>query len=186
VISLFDNGSSPQVEPQSRGLVLALDHERKRATLVRAYPHRPPALAHALGSVQLQDNGNVLVGFGATPYSTEYSADGAVRLDLALPHGGENYRALRFPWVGRPLDTPTARLEPAGRLLYASWNGATEIARWRLETGPAAESLRAVLTAPKAGFETRLVLPANVAYAAAVALDTNGRPLGRSGVVRVA
>jgi Arylsulfotransferase (ASST) len=98
LISIFDNGAAPQVHSQSRGIVLALDHKRMRATLHRQYTHRPPAVAHALGNTQVLENGNVLVGWGTQPYFTEYRADGTVALDLALPRGGQNYRALRLPW----------------------------------------------------------------------------------------
>ena len=139
LVSLFDDGAAPKVQPQSRGLVLALDTTRMRATVHRAYPHSPPVLAFALGNTQLQANGNVLVGYGTAPYLTEFSADGTVLLDAKLPVGAENYRALRFPWIGRPTDRP--RLAPYSTHLYASWNGATALTSWQLKTGRRADSL---------------------------------------------
>src|SRR5579862_1045570 len=178
VLSLFDNGAAPVVEPQSRALILSLDNERKRASVLRQYTHLPPVSSRALGSVQVQENGNVLVGWGVKPYFSEYAQDGRVLLDVAFPHAEENYRALRFPWVGRPAEPPV--LAQAGGHLFASWNGATEVARWQLEAGREPQSLRHVLTAPKLGFETRLELPHGARHVAAVALDANGRPLGRS------
>jgi len=187
LLSLFDDGAAPVVQPQSKGLVLALDLRRKRATLRHAYRHRPRALAHALGSVQVLPNGNVLVGWGTEPYVTEYAHDGRVLLDLHLPPTGQNYRALRLPWRGRPAVPPAlAARRTAGRhQLFASWNGATELAAWRLETGARAGSLADSGTVPRRGFETRFVAPAGAAYAAVVALDRHGRPLGRSKTVRL-
>ena len=72
----------------------------------RQYLHRPPLLAHAFGSVQVQPNGNVLVGWATQPWFTEYTAGGAVLLDAKLPHGGQNYRTLRFPWTSTPTEPP--------------------------------------------------------------------------------
>ncbi|HEY3920885.1 MAG TPA: arylsulfotransferase family protein [Gaiellaceae bacterium] len=183
LLSLFDNGAAPIVEPHSRALVLSLDQARRRVSLLREYTHLPPVSARALGNVQLQENGNVLVGWGVRPYFSEYSRDGHVLLDVEFPRAEENYRALRFPWVGRPADPPV--IARAGGQLFASWNGATEITRWHLEAGREPQSLRHVSTAPKLGFETRLEVPPGARHVSAVALDAHDRPLGRSATLRV-
>ena len=187
LISIFDNGASPAVERQSRGLLIALDHRRRRATLRRAFTHRPPVLAHYTGNLQVLDNDNVLVGWGSGPYFTEFGPDGSVRLDAKLARGGQTYRALRFPWSGRPKTRPKLVLAKGiGRLtLYASWNGATDVARWQILTGGSRSSLSPEATVPKTGFETRLTPFATRGYAAAVALDRAGRPLGRSAAVKL-
>lgn len=173
---------------QSRTLVLALDHTRMRATLERRFVHRPPVLAFALGSMQALPNGNWLVGWGTEPYITEYRPDGTVAFDLKLPEGGQNYRAFRLPWSGTPSETPmlAARRTASGHALYASWNGATEVASWRLETGPSATSLQTDSTLPKRRFETQLQVPAGTPYVAVTALDRNGKPLRRSKALRLA
>ncbi len=165
VLSVFDNG-----ETHSRGLVLALDGTRMRVSLQREYAHHPLLHAHKLGSVQLLPNGDVLVGWGTDPHFTEFSAGGAVRLDATLPHGGENYRTLRFPWTGRPRDAPAAVVR--GSTIFASWNGATDVAAWRVDPGGAAVSRR--------GFETALPAPAGPGSVQVVALGADGKPLGRS------
>jgi hypothetical protein len=185
LLTLFDNGSSPLVEPQSRGLLLSVDTERMHVSLARAITHRPAVSSRALGSVQLLENGNVLVGWGVKSYFTEYGPDGSVRFDASLPHGGENYRALRFVWSGRPVERPAARLAADGRTLVASWNGSTELAGWRVEAGRALTSMADGATVPKRGFETPLPLPEGTRYAVAVALDAVGAPLARSTTVRV-
>jgi hypothetical protein len=66
-----------------------------------------------------------------------------------------------------------------------SWNGATEVVRWRLEAGPGPDALEPVLTKPKQGFETSLPVPAGPGVGVAVALDTQGRVLGRSNTLRL-
>lgn len=178
LISVFDDGGQPRVQPQSKGLVLALDERRKRATLHHAYTHHPRMQAHALGSTQLFPNGNALIGWGTESYFTEYGPDGRPIFDAKLPKGGENYRTLRFPWVGRPWFPPRL-VEQAGRL-FVSWNGATEVASWQFRTGARSTSLTPAATVPRAGFETSLPVPSGAAYASAVALDSDGKVLGDS------
>jgi hypothetical protein len=182
LISLFDDGAAPQVEPQSRALLLRLDSLRMRATLVRADTHRPPLLARYTGSMQLLPGGNVLVGWGSEPYFTEFARDGAVRFDARLPHGGQTYRALRFPWTGTPVAPPVlaARTAAAGHVLHASWNGATQVTGWRLLTGMSPGSLSELLIAPRHGFETELGPIGRWRYAAVAALDRHGAVLAHS------
>jgi hypothetical protein len=186
-LSLFDDGAAPAVQPQSKAMILALDVNRMRATLHRKYTHRPSVLAHALGSTQVLPNGNVLVGWGTAPYLTEYGKHGEVLLDAKLPRGGQNYRVLRMPWVGHPTEKPAlaARRTAGRRLLYASWNGATEVASWRIDSGSSRAALAHAGTYPRTAFETRIVAEGDVRYARATAVDAKGKPLGVSPIVRV-
>ncbi len=179
-ISIFDDGAAPQVQPQSKGLVLDLDTRRMRATLVQKYTHHPGRLITAfMGNVQLLPNGDALVGWGSSPYLTEFSADGAIRFDAKLPKGGQNYRAYRFPWVGRPDGAPS--VSSVGRTVYTSWNGATELASWELLEGVDASRLQATATVPRDAFETALtVTAASTRSVAVVARDAGGAELGRS------
>jgi hypothetical protein len=182
LVTVFDNAAAPREEPQSRALVLALDVKRMHVSLKHAYTHRPdPVLSHFLGNAQLLGNGNVFVGWGAAPYVTEFAESGSIAFDARLPHGGQSYRAFRFPWVGRPADRPS--LEVRARVLYASWNGATEVASWQLLEGAAAADLRSRPAVQRAGFETALTPATQTRRAAVVALDRSGAPLGTSQTV---
>ena len=174
LVSIFDNAAAPAEEPQSRALVLSLDTQRKRAKLVHAYTHRPErVLSHFLGNVQLLGNGDVFVGWGGSAYVTEFDRSGSIVFDARLPRGGQSYRAFRFPWVGRPTDRPALAVRSG--VAYASWNGATEVASWRLtENGSVGR------VAPRSGFETPLTLAADTRSVAVTALDTAGNPLGTS------
>jgi hypothetical protein len=167
IVTVFDNAAAPAKEPQSRALVLKLDESRKRVTLVRAYVHRPErVLSHFMGNAQLLANGNVVVGWGGSPFVTEFARDGTIVFDSSLPKGGQSYRAFRFPWVGRPADRPA--LVERGGMLYASWNGATEVASWRVDGE----------TTPRTGFETVLRATRGVV----AALDKKGKVLGAASV----
>jgi hypothetical protein len=186
-ISIFDNGAAPPVAPQSRVLVIELDRRRRRAKLVRQYTHPRRLLSPFMGNAQLLPNGNVVVGWGGLPYVTEFRRGGAVHFDARLPPGGQNYRAFRLPWLGRPHEPPrlVAHTTSGRRLLYASWNGATEVAAWRLEAGSRPDVLQAAATKQKKGFETSLPVPPRGAFAAAVALGSHGNVLGRSKAIRL-
>ena len=184
LVSLFDNAAAPQEEPQSRALLLTLDTKRMHVSLEQTYTHRPyPVLSHFLGNTQLLANGNVFVGWGGSPYVTEFTRSGAIAFDARLAHGGQSYRAFRFPWVGKATDKPS--LGVRGDRLYASWNGATEIVSWGLLEGATASDLRRTQTVPRAGFETPLTVAAQTRSAAVVALDRSGASLGTSNTVRL-
>jgi hypothetical protein len=184
VVSIFDDGAQPQVEPQSRALLIQLDGKRGKATLVRTYTHRPGRIvSRFMGNSQLLGNGNVVVGWGSEPYVTEFAPDGAILLDLKLPKGGQNYRAFRFPWTGRPYTRPA--LAAKGRRLYTSWNGATEVAEWQVLAGQRAGALDIADQVRRSGFETQAVAPAGSRFAAVVAVDRAGNELGRSLTVRL-
>jgi len=68
-------------------------------------------------------------------------------------------------------------------VIYASWNGATEIAGWRIAAGANANSLATVATSPWTGFETTIIVDSDGPSFQAVALDSNGNELGSSVVV---
>jgi hypothetical protein len=187
-ITIFDDGAQPQVEPQSRVLVIQLDGVRRRARLVRKLTHRPRRIVtRYMGNAQLLGNGNVLVGWGSEPFLTEFGPDGGIRLDARLPDGGQSYRVLRFPWHARPALDPAAAYRFArGRgHVYVSWNGATEVVAWRLEAGASADALTAEPAVRKMGFETVLPVPFGAKWARVVALDAHGRDLRPSPTIRV-
>ena len=150
-----------------------------RLSLLHAYTHRPErVLSHFLGNTQLLGNGNVFVGWGGSPYMTEFDHAGGITFDARLPRAGESYRAFRFPWVGRPAGRPAVVIR--GRALHASWNGATAVASWQLR-----ENGRTIRTLQRRGFETALPLSMKTTSANVVALDASGASLGASPTVRV-
>lgn len=114
---------------------------------------------------------------------TEFAEDGAIVFDARLPHGGQSYRAFRFPWVGRPTDRPVLAVR-AG-MAYASWNGATELASWQLLQGANASNLQNGPRIQRTGFETTLTPGAQARSVAVVALDGAGVSLGKSATVDV-
>jgi hypothetical protein len=173
-ISVFDDGAFPKLEDHSRALILQQDMAGKTVTLVKAYVSPDKLLAKHQGGMQLLPNRHVFVGWGSEPYFTEFAADGSVVFDAHFGKNQDSYRAYRFQWVGHPADKPALVLK--GDKAYVSWNGATEVKKWRLVDG----SGKTLTEADKHDFETALKLPKNAGPVAAQALDSSGKVLGTS------
>jgi hypothetical protein len=189
-VTLFDNGSNPRVHYQSRALRLALDAKDHRARLARAYVHPgSPLLADSQGNAQTLRDGNTVIGWGAVPSVSELSADGRLLLDAHLPPGTSSYRAFRFPWHAQPPWAPavSARVLASGdsTAVFASWNGATDVAWWQVLAGAAPSALTVHAKMPHSGFESSITFPEAYDYVSVQALGAAGEVLGTSPVVKV-
>jgi len=187
-VTLFDDGGGPpRAHAQSRGITVHLDSKTKTATLVTQDLHSPALAAAFEGNVQQLPGGDNFVGWGQQPYFSEYNSKGQVDFDGRFVGNNSSYRAYRFPWIGTPSTLPSVSASTAGSStnVYVSWNGATQVASWRVLAGPSADNLNAVTTASKQGFETQVTIPA-APYVQVQALDGAGRTLATSSVVPVA
>ena len=188
-ITLFDDGSNPPVHPESRAVRIVLDFKKHEAHLGSSYTHPSPLLAASQGNMQTLADGNTLVDYGGVPQISEYAADGALLFDAALPYDMSTYRAFRFPWRGHPFSPPAllASLNNTGEetIVHMSWNGATEVASWRVLAGPSGKSLKTRASAPASSFESSTILPQKYAYVAVQALGPDGRLLASSKPARV-
>ncbi|MCU1450265.1 MAG: Arylsulfotransferase [Acidimicrobiales bacterium] len=185
-ITLFDDEAAPQIASQSRGLVLRVDEPTRTASLVRQYTRN--LLASSQGDTQLLPNGNALIGWGSLPNVSEFSPDGKLLFDARFPQTMQSYRAFRLPWHGRPTDPPSIAAVHRGDgqlIVYASWNGATDVARWEVLGGSTAQNLRPLSSTERTGFETAVATTAPPAVVAARALDAAGHELGRSAPVAI-
>jgi hypothetical protein len=183
-ISVFDNGAAPKVHPQSRGMVVAINAQAKTDTVVAQYEH-PGALSSASqGDVQTLANGDVFIGWGAQPFFSEFSAGGQLLYDAHMRGSYQSYRAYRFPWTGTPSGSPSIASLAHGAsgpvTVYASWNGDTQTASWRVLAGPSSTQLTAVAAAPRGGFETAITAPAAERFVAVQALSASGAVLSTS------
>jgi hypothetical protein len=183
-ISFFDNGGTPRVHSQSRVIVLALDTQTKTAKLVSSFAHSAPLLAASQGDFQPLPGGDWFAGWGQEPFFSEFSPAGQVLFDAHLPALYQSYTALKFPWSGAPAQRPSLAVRPSshkGVVAYASWNGGTAVAGWRLLAGARSHPLSPVVVSPRRGFETAIVLSsASSRYLAVQALGAGGQVLGTS------
>lgn len=186
-ISFFDNGGTPRVHPQSRVIVLALDLSHMTAALVSSFTHSKPLLAASQGDFQPLAGGDWFVGWGQEPYFSEFAPEGRLLFDAHLPAAYQSYTVLKFPWTGAPTQPPQLAVRArshGGLSAYASWNGATAVAQWRLLGGSSARALAPLATAPRSGFETTISASTRPRYLAVQALDAQGGVLGASSTVR--
>ncbi|KAI0475507.1 ASST-domain-containing protein [Xylariaceae sp. FL0804] len=191
-LSLLDN----HADNSSRGLLFALDQDA-RTVAVLAEAYQPDGRhAGAMGSLVVLPDGGLFAGYGVVPSFAEYSP--ASELLTAgyfapLSPGVENYRYFWVPasdWVGRPATAPD--LAVLDGVVYASWNGATEVAEWAVYAAAAASEegdgdFDLIVAAPRDGFETEIDISGrNVTGSVYVqALSSGGAVLGRSASVSV-
>lgn len=108
-------------------------------------------VANNEGSMQLLPNHNVFVGWGVgnpivqrggAHYFSEYTPSGRQIFSDGFIRPIESYRAYRLPRTGHPLWAPEIAVRKTSTQsrynVYASWNGATQVSRWRVLAGPKA------------------------------------------------
>lgn len=185
-ITIFDDGAVPKVHSQSRVIRERIDWQHRSVSLVSRYVHDAALVSASQGNYQTLPNGNSFVGWGAEPYLTEFAPNGKIVWDARMPRPGESYRAYKYPWSATPAYPPSVAVRASkgsGETVYASWNGATSVASWRVLAGPSASSLTPLATAAKRGFETAIPLSATASQFAVQALDAAGNVLAVSRTV---
>jgi hypothetical protein len=188
LISVFDNGSDPPKEKQSRGLLLDPNTSSHSVTLVKQFTNPAKALlAESQGntlnlSPGESTSGNWLMGYGGLPNFTEYDPSGHVLLDGTLGKNVQSFRTYLSPWSAQAPGVPAVAL--SGSTVAVSWNGATNVASWRVLGGSSASTLAPLASATKAGFQTTISLPSSATYVAVQALDASGAVLATSHTVK--
>jgi hypothetical protein len=176
-ISLFDNGANPAVEKQSRALLLRVGLRPRQVRLLHAYVHPQNLLSGSQGNVQMLRKGHAFVGWGQNPWFTEFDARGNVVFDGHFAKGADSYRAYRLTWHGRPRTRPAISVQTIGPgrvMVYASWNGATDVRRWQVLAGSRSVNMKPVRTLARTGFETKIELKSGAKVFAVKALGASG------------
>jgi hypothetical protein len=161
--------------------------------LIQQFTTQSPGRASSQGSMQLVStepgkDPHILLGHGINAVIQEYSSNGTLLCDLHFAAQStwekgdvQSYRALKVPdWVGRPHVPPDVAVH--GHDVYVSWNGATGVHEWVLQTweGDADDHWKAAIIGKKTGFETKLGIPKDrrrSKFLRVTALDVNGHPL---------
>jgi Arylsulfotransferase (ASST) len=193
-ISIFDNGTTvfkngfPKAVEESRAIVLEVDEQKMKATLLREYTHPDKQYADAAGNAQMLPNGNVFVGWGRALAISEFNHDGKLLFDARLQPGNRSYRAFHFEWSGSPTDRPACEAERTSEekvRIYASWNGATEVASWEVLAGGRPGRLGPLGSVAREGFETAMEVRTTDPYVAVRAKDRLGRTLATAAPVKL-
>jgi hypothetical protein len=187
LFSVFNNGGPPSTFEHSSGTVVRVDPGTQSASVAATVAIPTPIFAQTQGDLQRLADGSWWIGWGDVNESSQVSAGGTQLFEAHTPAGSESYRSFRFQWNATPAGAPRlalARTRGGPLRAYVSWNGATSVAAWRLESGRIASSLHP--SGPRAdstGFETQLPVTRGADYVAAQALAANGRVLARTNVV---
>jgi hypothetical protein len=184
-LTIFDNGATPKAHSQSRAIRVQIDFKHRLVKLLGRAVRAPALLSGSQGNDQVLGNGDSFVGWGETPYFTEFNAAGQAVFDGHLPAPAQTYRAFRFPWSATPAAVPAVGVKVTGATttLYASWNGATDVRAWRVLGGATPAALSTLATAAVAGFETAIPVPSAAPVFAVQALGASGELLGTSHAV---
>jgi Arylsulfotransferase (ASST) len=101
--TFFDNESAGTPElSTSRVVTVRLNFATKVATLVSSIDQPEGQVAASQGNAQTTPAGNVVVGWGALPYFSEFSKSGTLLFNAEFPAGVNTYRAYQFPWPPQP------------------------------------------------------------------------------------
>lgn len=191
-LTIFDNSGdgSSQTASSSTAKWIHVDTSSNTATLTYQYNMPEGYISTSQGSLQPLQNGNVLVGWGAIPYFTEYARDGTLlqhtHFGLAGNDNLQNYRAWKYTWTGRPTEPPLvfpyAQNCSSELYAYVSWNGATDVASYRFHKGNDATGGGDTQTVNqnRTGFETMADLGTFAPYVFVEALNADGNVMGTS------
>jgi hypothetical protein len=193
VYRIFDNEWN-QIPPppsgaQSQVLWVHVNTATHVASQVNSltYPNGSGLLAGSQGNAQPLPNGNLLVGWGAADHISEFAPSGQMVFDASFPDGFNTYRAYKAPWVGTPTFAPFIRISsPGGNLKFdVMWNGASTVAKWRLLGGSDRKHLSLLGSTPWTGYDTAFTLSSAPTYLRAVAVNSAGTVVGRTGIRQV-
>ncbi len=186
-LRIFDNESDgTPVLPYSRVIWVNHDDAAMTANVIETLVHPASLSVYAEGSAQLLGNGDIVVEWGILGRISEFNSAGQLLFDASEAQGYGSYRGFRYTWVGNPATGPTALalLNGDGSIaVHAIWNGATEVASWRVLGGATASSLGVVGTAPWNGLDTVISVPGPAANSQVVALNSWGAVIGTSAMV---
>jgi hypothetical protein len=159
--------------------------------VVRQVHHYNTSVVLTSGSFRILASGHAFVGWGQSYYYSEYSKTNKLLYDAAMPRTDLSYRAWKASWTGTPTTKPgAAARKSSGRVnVYASWNGATTVAKWKvLEGRTQATAIHPVGKANRNGFfQTKIgVAGKKGPWFRVVALNSKGVPIpgGTSNAVK--
>jgi hypothetical protein len=135
-----------------------------------------------MGDTQPLAGGNAFIGWGSDRWFSEFGPSGKLLLEGEFPEPDQSYRSELYEWTGLPLTAPVgaARTTGAATTVYATWNGATLVASWRVLAGAGSGSMTVVAHAPRSGFQTAIPVTGSYKAFEVQALDGSGHVIDTS------
>ena len=192
LLTVFDNGGKGPGCPRHKARMEEFAYDPSTGVVNRtskyssyaASSHRQGYYAWAVGSARFLQNGDLMVSWGTTGRITEFTSTHRVDFDLTLAQ--KTYRGVRWRWFGNPTGRPAVA---ASRVrthanVYASWNGSTRVAWWRVLAGNDRRHLHPVGSRVRhTGFETRIPVATRARYLAVRAISAHRRVLAVSATI---
>ncbi|KAK4626733.1 hypothetical protein CLAFUW4_04079 [Fulvia fulva] len=187
-ISFLDNAADDTVSNanHSSAMIVKLDRRTMKASLLSEIPRPDGRLTRMRGNHQVLANQNSFVCWSENSYISEHSANGDVLMEAQFAsHRFVTYRAYKFNFTSVPSEPPVIKAYAYGTsratgasttVVYASWNGATEVVSWRFKTADGT----VIGEKTKSGFETTFQAGGYHADVFAEALAANGSIIGTS------
>lgn len=199
LITLFNNGNAGPLHrdrPTSKGMMIQVDQRAWTVKLVREFYAAHNVRAYSQGNLQyLSEQEHVVMGWGGSALWTEHDIDGTLLCEvhfgpalLYLWESVKSYRVFKYwGWKGDPQWPPRAKVYQGK--IYVSWNGATEVASWRVDgrrdDQEDVSRFEEIAVNDKDGFETAIEVPQEgFTHFRAVALDVRGEVLKSSDPVK--
>ncbi len=194
-LSFFDNAWDTYGAPtaqSSSGVVILLDLIHRTAQVVERYPHPGGTYAAMFGSIDLLPNGDRFIGWGSLKDATQYTRSGELIYHAQIGEKASmvgSLRTFKRPWSATPHWGPDvfAYSWVCGwpSVLYASWNGATDVYGWNFYgSNSSGGQYQWLGTVEKDGFETSMKAGSSVRFAYAEAMTKDGEVLRRSQMVK--
>jgi len=196
ILSFFDNASNGfnQSSEHSAGYIIKLNHDATPPTveLLKSFPAPEDLpISASQGNLEILNrddwaNSNAFLNWGNQPCVTEHAPDGTILYRAAVASDGQmNYRGFKFNITLTPYDTPAlytyATSTDDDTTYYMSWNGATEVAQWRIYGRAACDSDWTMIgETPKNGFETNYTAQGYQEFGMVEAVAANGTGLKNS------
>lgn len=196
IISLFDNASNGfnQSAEHSAGYIIHIDHTATPPSVQLLKSWQAPAdlpISSSQGNLQVLNssdwaNSNVWIGWGSQPTVTEYDPDGnLIYRAYNLADGKMNYRSYKFNVTITPFDSPALFMYSEApnypTTFHMSWNGATEVRRWRVYGRAACDDGWTLLDEiDKVDFETNYTAQAYQEFGMVEAVGVDGTGLRNS------
>lgn len=190
-ISMFDNANNcaESTSTESSGRIINIDYNAGTAT--QTSQTLPPGglSSCSQGNTQILSSGGIFHGWGSNPWISEHDSNGNIVLAGNFSVTGAlamNYRAYSFPWTSIPTYTKPAVYSYAlnsssPNEIYVSWNGATEVRKWRFWGADQIDDNFVELgNATWAGFETQWTAPKYYNWVLAEAIAGDGMSLRTS------
>lgn len=187
VVSFLDNASdeNTNTSSSSSALIVELDHQTKRASILKRIVRPDKGLSRLRGNHQVLPNDHSFVCWSENSFISEHNVDGDILMEAKFfSRRFVTYRAYKFNFTSTPSTLPTVKAiaygaseKKATTVIYVSWNGATEVSSWRFRDSVSGKVLG---ERERTGFETSFHAEGYHGRVHAEALSSSGERLGSS------